>query len=121
MENRYLKAKRALFDYKYSFMNEQQRRAVYSIQGPLLVLAGAGTGKTTVLVNRIAYMLTYGNAYNSDFVPVDADAKAQEYEQFLATNPSKEATDAYLSSLADMPCNPWNVLAITFTNKAAAE
>ena len=84
LKERYLAAKKALFDQKYSFLNNKQREAVYHIDGPLLVLAGAGTGKTTLLVNRIAYILKYGNAYNSDYVPYFTDddiTVAQNYIQ----------------------------------------
>ena len=69
--NEYLRAKRHLFDTLYDFMNEKQQRAVFAVNGPLLVLAGAGTGKTTVLVNRIGFILKYGNAYESNQVPAD--------------------------------------------------
>ena len=54
---RYLDAKKALFEKKYGFLNEMQRKAVFTVNGPLLVLAGAGTGKTTLLVNRISIIL----------------------------------------------------------------
>ena len=122
LKERYLAAKKALFDQKYSFLNNKQREAVYHIDGPLLVLAGAGTGKTTLLVNRIAYILKYGNAYNSECVPASLDEEGvRELETAKAEN--GEDLDMLLDSFAEKTpfVAPWNVLAITFTNKAANE
>ena len=65
IEERYHAAKRALFDKVYSSLNDRQREAVFTVNNPLLVLAGAGSGKTTVLVNRVGFIIKYGNAYFS--------------------------------------------------------
>ena len=60
---RYQRAKRALFEKAYDDLNEKQREAVFTVNNPLLILAGAGSGKTTVLVRRVAFLIRYGNAY----------------------------------------------------------
>ena len=65
LQDRYLAAKRNLFDEYYNSLNERQREAVYTTNGSLLILAGAGSGKTTVLVRRIDFILRFGNAYFS--------------------------------------------------------
>ncbi len=101
-------------------MNEHQKEAVYTVDGPLLVLAGAGSGKTTVLVNRISHIIRYGNAYFSDNVPeaiTDEDIKRLMSYKDLDNDKLAQA----LCEFADSPCPPWAVLAITFTNKAAGE
>ncbi|MDY5859624.1 MAG: 3'-5' exonuclease [Eubacteriales bacterium] len=117
---RYREAGRALFDKKYSFLNDRQREAVYTTEGPLLVLAGAGTGKTTVLVHRIAYILKYGNAYFSPLVPTSLSEEELTALETAAAS-GEEPSDELLSRFATVPCAPWNILSITFTNKAANE
>ncbi len=120
---RYLQAKKALFDRKYAFLNEKQREAVYTVDGPLLVLAGAGTGKTTLLVNRIAYILKYGNAYFSDITPasLNEETVTELEDAFRGTDEDLEMLLESFAPGAGDRVAPWNILAITFTNKAANE
>ena len=62
--------RRRIMERDFSRMNDPQRQAVFHTDGPLLILAGAGSGKTTVLVNRIASLVKYGRAYDSPEMPV---------------------------------------------------
>ena len=112
--------RKKLIEKEFSRMNDMQKSAVFNVNGAVLILAGAGSGKTTVLVNRIAYLIKYGNAYNSDFsyrVPTEEDAEILEnYIENGGALPDR--VQALLS--VDAP-QPWQILAITFTNKAANE
>ncbi len=120
VQNEFLSLKKSLFDKLYDNLNAEQRQAVFTVNGPLLVLAGAGTGKTTVLVNRIAHIVRFGNAYLSDTVPSDmTEARLSELKGALAL--SKEELTDVLSEFITEPCPPWAMLCITFTNKAANE
>ena len=109
--------KRALIKKEFERMNDMQFKAVTTVNGPLLVLAGAGSGKTTVLVNRIANMIKYGNAYNTDTSP---NLTQQEYDAAVRyiNGQTDVAPDVDISENA---VRPWQILAITFTNKAAGE
>lgn len=101
-------------------MNEMQLEAVFSVKGPLLVLAGAGSGKTTVIVNRIANLIKYGNAYNSNSINVSLDEKDIDImKSYLSGETDIVGGIEYL--LKEDAAMPWQILAITFTNKAANE
>lgn len=98
-------------------MNDKQFEAVTTVKGPLLILAGAGSGKTTVLVNRIANIVKFGDAYNSTYAPEVTDEMIKSGEDYL-----NGITDFVPDNFfAVSPAKPWQILAITFTNKAAGE
>ena len=117
---RFLDAKRALFERAYASLNPRQQEAVFQVNGPLLVLAGAGSGKTTVLVRRIAFFIHYGNAYHSEKIPNGLTEETVKALEDAASRTPEEILP-YLEAFADDPCPPYRVLAITFTNKAANE
>ncbi len=120
IEKTYTLLKRRLFDTYFAFLNDDQRSAVYTTEGPLLILAGAGSGKTTVLVNRLAYIIRYGNAYKSDYVPGGTDEETLREMKAAFTLP-REELGKFLCRFAVFPPPAWSVMAITFTNKAAGE
>ena len=105
---------------QFGRLNEMQRRAVFTTDGPLLILAGAGSGKTTVLVNRIANLIRFGSAHGSKRLPrpaTEEDVKALRNAIMTGT-----AAPGWLDGmLRQNAVRSWNVMAITFTNKAAGE
>ena len=115
-----LALRRAVLEKDFARMNDRQKQAVFTVNGPLLILAGAGSGKTTVLINRIANILRYGDAYNSTYLRDDLDendiAACKAYIE--TSTPLTTETQEHLSVSA---CAPWRIMAITFTNKAAGE
>lgn len=118
--NEFLSVRKQIIEQDFNRMNECQQKAVFQVNGPLLILAGAGSGKTTVLVNRIANLMKYGNAYHSDYADRTPDARDLELmKAYLAGDKS------VYTEIADVLCDrapkPWQILAITFTNKAANE
>ena len=115
-----LALRRAVLEKDFARMNDRQKQAVFTVNGPLLILAGAGSGKTTVLINRIANILRYGDAYNSTYLRADLEEKDIAACKAYIENgtPLTTETQEHLSVSA---CAPWRIMAITFTNKAAGE
>ena len=115
-----LALRRAVLEKDFARMNDRQKQAVFTVNGPLLILAGAGSGQTTVLINRIANILRYGDAYNSTYLRDDLDENDIAACKAYIENgmPLTTETQEHLSVSA---CAPWRIMAITFTNKAAGE
>ena len=115
----YLALRDQYIEARFTRLNPVQRQAVFATEGPLLILAGAGSGKTTVLVNRIANIIRFGSAHSSRELPRPVtQTDLDELRSAVASGRDLPRETAYL---AVRPARPWNVLAITFTNKAAGE
>ena len=111
--SRFLDARRAYIRSRFPHLNPMQQEAVLQTEGPLLILAGAGSGKTTVLINRIYNLLKYGSGSDSELLPPFAsEDMIRELEEHGPLADEYAAMD---------PVSPWQILAITFTNKAAGE
>lgn len=120
LKEEFLRLRKVYIESRFSGLNDKQRQAVFRTEGPLLILAGAGSGKTTVLVNRIANLVLFGNAYHSE--EIHGTAGPEDIVKLKICAEGNAVPDAALApKLAVNPVRPWNVLAITFTNKAAGE
>lgn len=112
-QKEYIEARKDYIRAEFSQLNDMQLEAVMATEGPLLILAGAGSGKTTVLINRIANLLKYGKASDCEDLPTYADENGLALLKAHAPEAARYA--------AFEPVEPWRILAITFTNKAAGE
>lgn len=111
--------KQQAFRKYFHSLNEQQQQAVFSVNGPVLVLAGAGSGKTTAIISRIVNMIYFGDGYAQadGYLPEEDAVWLQAY----IDGKEPEDVERLREILAIAPIRPWNILAITFTNKAAGE
>ena len=120
-EERYLAAQRKYIESQFADLNPMQRTAALTTEGPLLLLAGAGSGKTTVLINRIANLIRFGSGYESRNIPAGVTETEVEFLETLSPVLSSADRAKADELCAEMPVFPNRVLAITFTNKAANE
>ena len=115
------KIRRSVIESRFSRLNDMQRQAVLTTEGPLLLLAGAGSGKTTVLIARVENLIRYGRASDSAEIPEEITEEDCAFLADYMMNPTEEGRDRADSLCMLDPCEPWRIIAITFTNKAADE
>ncbi len=119
-ELRFCKARTQAISREFYRLNEEQKKAVLATEGPLLLLAGAGSGKTTVLINRIANLMKYGRGSDTVEVPGWVSPEDVDFlEEYARTGEGDRERQERLCRVE--PAAPWTILAITFTNKAAGE
>ena len=121
LDMRFLAARKKYIEGRFSMLNNMQRQAVLTTEGPLLLLAGAGSGKTTVLINRIANLLRYGHGSEGKEIPDFVTEADVRFLEELSADPSENERVRADGLCALEPVKPWNIIAITFTNKAAGE
>lgn len=120
LTNEFCELRKQYIDAKFMTMNPMQKKAIYNVDGPVLVLAGAGSGKTTTIIGRIVYMVMFGHAYYSTETtfPV-TEGNIKELKSVLSGTGS--ISEHLKSMLQVKPVSPQNIMAVTFTNKAAGE
>ena len=120
-ELRFCRARRAVIELDFPTLNPEQRRAALATEGPLLLLAGAGSGKTTVLIHRVANLMKYGRGSDSDEVPGWVTEDDLAFLEAYAAHPLPDGKSEAERLCKLEPAMPWSIIAITFTNKAAGE
>ena len=121
VQQQYAHLRREIIKKEFAHLNDMQIEAVLKTQGPLLLLAGAGSGKTTVIINRIVNILKYGHGSDSTYVPEWANEEHIALMEGYLANPNPELDEAiHQLCSVDVP-RAYEILAITFTNKAAGE
>ena len=114
-----IELKRAALNHYFQNLNTPQQQAVFHVNGPVLVLAGAGSGKTTAMIHRIVQMIHFGDGGVQANASITKEDAAYLKDYIADKQPAD--LERLCSILAVQPIQPWHILAITFTNKAANE
>ena len=121
LDRRFYEARRRYISAQFPNLNEMQAEAALTTEGPLLLLAGAGSGKTTVLINRIANLIRFGCGSDTQLIPDDLTEEDVQFLESFPAEPDAQERERADALCAVNPVAPWNIIAITFTNKAANE
>ena len=118
---KYAAVRRAVIEQRFSNLNDKQREAVFATEGPLLILAGAGSGKTTCADQPDHQYSALRPGPDERVCPCGRDRGRPALPDRIPDRPQAGKPGARRAAVRHAPARPWEVIAITFTNKAARE
>lgn len=120
-KNRYFSLRDKIIEKDFQYLDGEQKKAVLNDNRNVLVLACPGSGKTTVLINKVFYLVKYGNIYGGNYLPEDIQYKdlrlMEKYLDGKLTDIKEKRRVSYI--LGQRKADPRNIIVITFTKAAA--